>query len=182
MRHKFITLITLMIPITWIGCSSEDEFKENLELKTNLQGTWKRDLEASIWSQVTFNDHTLSWYDSTVHDGEIQSSRGQCPVKYTFNDGIEYYNPANVNLYSFSGTTENNLLWTILNEGENSTIVDYSIVNGVVSPGQSWQTSTPILGYISSSYVRFSNDRKTAEFCNGNSVFGITCISYYREN
>jgi hypothetical protein len=72
---------------------------------------------------------------------------------------------------------KNDLLLVFTNEGAGSTIVDYSIMNGIVSPGQSWQASQPTPSFITSSFVRFSDNRKTAEFC-----LGLDCIAYHKAN
>jgi hypothetical protein len=181
MSHKFFQLLTLMILIFCIGCKEENEFEENVELKASLQGTWKLASPPSIWTQVTFNDHTATWYDSTVISfdglvGEIQTERGQCPVKYAFNDGSIGF--------TFASSTETDVLWFLLNEGENSTIVDYTIENAIVSAGQSWVANQPTgPRHFSTCFVRLSTDRKTVEFCDGGGTISpVDCITYHKEN
>jgi len=182
MRHKFIQLLTLVTLILWIGCSEDDVVEENLELKASLQGTWKMNGAPSMWTQVTFDDHTLSWYDSSVSmfndlDGEIQTVRGTCPVKFTINDG-------SIGFTFTSLGKETDVLGVLLNEGENSTIVDYSIENGIVSAGQSWVAPQPTgPSHFTSCFVRLSNGGKTVEFCDGGVLYNpIDCITYQKQN
>lgn len=181
MRHTFIQLLTAMILILWIGCSEDDVVGENLELKSALQGTWKINAAPSFWTEITFDDHTLTWYDSTVSmfndlDGEIQAVRGTCPVKFAINDGSGGFTFTSL-------AKETYVLGVLFNEGENSTVVDYSIENGIVSAGQSWVAPQPTgPSYFNTCYVRLSNDRQTVEFCSGDGsqTAPINCASYHR--
>lgn len=179
--YKFIVLGILLMLI-FVRCEeSEKPFNENLELKAALMGKWKKipDPNSSgvSESEVIFEDHTMHWYDSGVNiysegNGEIQTVRGQCPVKFTFRDGIQHYNPDNLKyVYSFTDINENDLLWVFILDGENSTVVSYSIVDGAITMEDTWKRE-PMHTYISTSFVRLTNDGKTAEFCYpGSGVF-----------
>jgi hypothetical protein len=182
MRHRFIQLLTLMILVLWIGCSDND-FEENVELKESLQGTWKRVTEPpTMFGEITFNDHTASWYDSTIMmvndlNGEIQTERGTCPVKFTINDGSIGF--------TFTATSkETDVLWFLLNVGEKSTIFDYTVENGIVSAGNSWRANQPTgPRNFNSCFIRFSNDRRTVEFCfGGTSITALQCLPYLKVN
>jgi hypothetical protein len=172
MRILFRIICVILI---FSSCSeSETPNEENVGLKSNLQGTWERTFgeqgSSFFVSQVTFADYEVTSYDSMVImtdelNGEIQTRRGKCPVSYTFNDGVQHYNPRNTtHVYTFSGTTENDILWVYIEDGEKSKIVDYQIINGVVTVLEQWTTSTPVSS-IHSSFVRFANNFNTAEFC-----------------
>jgi hypothetical protein len=163
----------LIYTILILSCNKEDEFKENILLKNRLEGTWIMENDQHQYMyRLTFNGNKVSWYDSIVNvndsfgNGEIQSSRGNCPVKYSFRDGKQYYNPYNTtHVYSFSGTTENDILWVFILDGGNSIIRDYSVTNNLVKFEKQWKTPDPIGGSIETSYVKFKNDFKIAEFC-----------------
>ena len=135
-----------------------------------------------MWSQITFNDHTATWYDSAVNtfnglDGEIQTERGTCPVKFTINDGRIGFTFTTI-------STESNVLWFILDEGENSTVVDYTITNGIVSTGNSWEANQPTgPRFFNSCFVKLSNDGESVGFCSGGgSITPVGCMTYQRDN
>lgn len=170
MRYNYIQLLIITIMLILSGCKKDEKpFNENLELKANLQGTWESvsGNPPYLFSKRTFNVHTLIFSDSTIESDLIVTQKGQCPVKFTFNDGIQYYNPLNVigGLYTFSETKENNLLWFISNEGSNVFIDDYTVKDGIIIYRDSWQINTvQNPNTFSPYYIKFSNDLKTVEF------------------
>lgn len=185
MQNKFILSVVFVTVIFCIRCQEDDKKTpgENHVLKASLQGTWIRvedNNPALLKNQLVFDEHSVTWYDSTVNMfendlGEIQTVRGKCPVKYTFKDGIQHYNPFNTtHVYTFSESTENNILWVFIKQGENSVVVDYSIADGLVSIGDRWEIPS-FESYISSCVVRFTNNHETASFCDAT---GQICIVY----
>lgn len=186
--HNFM-MSGLLLTLIFFGCQeNEKPFKENVELKAALTGKWRKAPDPNspgvADSEVIFADHTMHWYDSAANidsngNGEIQTVRGQCPVKYTFRDGIQYYNPDNLKaVYLFSDTNEDDLLWVFTLDGANSIIVDYTVVDNAIITGDTWQTQ-PVPTYITSCFVLFKNDGKTAEFCHP-STWG--CVTYNKVN
>lgn len=179
-----LILLPILLALLFVGCQEDEKpFKENLKLKAALMGKWEKTPDPNepgvVHNEVIFEDHTMHWYDSGVNiysegNGEIQTVRGQCPVKFTFRDGIQHYNPYNVKfVYLFSDTNEDDLLWVFDLDGENSAVTNYTIVDGIIIKGDTRQTK-PLSTYITSCFVRFKNDGKTAEFCHPS--YGVCAV------
>jgi len=194
----FFTFLNLLVGLPSCQKDKEDVivpvYIENTKLKNRLQGWWERKIEVEstlerslLINQIYFKENSASWIDSTVNfadesklNGTGQTVKGKCPAKYSFKDGINHYNPLNSKFYWFEGISENNIVWLIFNEGEQTTITNYELTNGIVSIVSEYKSNS-FLNYIGSCYVTFDDSADNVTFCEPIGFGNYTCLVYTKK-
>ena len=186
------TLIVILIT-SLFGCNDEVS-KENIALKSKLQGNWmweeewEEDVSGTNYSkfrriELIFDHSSMSWKDSTItytdivkKDGYIKLKQGNNNVFYFYNNGespISYGSALN---YFFEQRPVNDILWVDVGNYYSGyyTIDAYYAIEDVVSQLSSGPQRTT--GHtISSSSIIFSDNDTKAEFCDASFFTDSTC-------
>lgn len=182
--------VLIFLFVAFMACEQKvgDTAKENTDLKQKLSGTWELEVvNGNMYNhfEVTFKDDSLIWSDSVSamdpppgKNALIQTKKGSCPVKYTFRDGIEHYNPDSIKTYSFTNFEENSILWVFENQYTENVYQDYVLENSVITKKAGYE-GVPDRIWVRSSAVKFSVDGTTAFFCEPDEI--RSCYGFTRK-
>lgn len=187
MLRFIMAIFSAVLFISLVSCDRKEDpvvppsFVENTSLKSKLQGNWERLTDESFYNFLNFQGNTLTWSDSMAGPEGIQSVKGKCPVKYSFRDGINHYNPRNSGSYWFSDVNENNILWLLQDQADATIVTNYRITEGVITKEDSYSTTESLNQYIGASYVVFKDNETKVEFCIPYGFGNYSCFSYQRK-
>ncbi len=83
-----MVLITILISVNFVSCSSDDEEKDVTDLKKIIIGTWVQDGDDDI--MVIKPDGTVTWYDDEF-DYKNKETSGVYQWKVVTNTWLKFY-------------------------------------------------------------------------------------------